>query len=225
MILTLFMTAAMGAVRIASKSTTAGVVRADTTEEMRAVSDFLRRQFAQLPYMTIGEGKDERLAFAADQKNLRFVAPAPLYSRGAGFLIYTLAAKRTDDGREVLTLSYAPFDPGSERFEAIRTTEPMILTAGFETVEFEYFGAEKEKERRRRSGAKTRSSCRRPSEFAPARNSAAPAGRTCSSTCARVTRHDPRTRNVDAAPPGRHGADRRVVAGGAPEHHGRRALA
>jgi general secretion pathway protein J len=149
MILTLFMTAAMGAVRIASKSTTAGVVRADTTEEMRVVSDFLRRQFAQLPRMTVGEGKDERLAFAADQKNLRFVAPAPLYSRGAGLMIYTLAAKRTDDGREVLTLSYAPFDPGSERFEAIRTTAPMILTAGFETVEFEYFGAEMEKEKER----------------------------------------------------------------------------
>lgn len=147
MILTLFMTAAMGAVRIASKSTTAGVVRADTTEEMRAVSDFLRRQFAQLPYTTIGEGNDERLAFAADQKNLRFIAPAPLYSRGAGFIIYTLAAKRTDDGREVLTLSYAPFDPGSERFEGIRTTEPMILTAAFDTVEFEYFGAEMEKDR------------------------------------------------------------------------------
>jgi general secretion pathway protein J len=147
MILTLFMTAAMGAVRIASKSTTAGVVRADTTEEMRAVSDFLRRQFAQLPHMTIGEGNDEHLAFAADQKNLRFVAPAPLYSRGAGFLIYTLAAKRTDDGREVLTLSYAPFDPGGERFDSIRSTTPMILTAGFETVEFDYFGAEKEKDR------------------------------------------------------------------------------
>jgi len=147
MILTLFMTAAMGAVRIASRSTTAGVVRADTTEEMRAVSDFLRRQFAQLPYLTIGEDNEKRLAFAADQKNLRFVAPAPLYSRGAGCMIYTLAAKRTDDGHEVLTLSYAPFDPGSERFEAIRTTEPMILTAGFATVEFEYFGAEMDKER------------------------------------------------------------------------------
>jgi hypothetical protein len=71
--------------------------------------------------MTIGEGKDERLAFAADQKNLRFVAPAPLYSR-------------------------APFDPGSERFEAIRSTAPMILTTGFETIEFEYFGAEMEKD-------------------------------------------------------------------------------
>jgi general secretion pathway protein J len=146
MILTLFMTAAMGAVRIASKSTTAGVVRADTTEEMRVVSDFLRRQFAQLPYMTIGEGEEERLAFVADQKNLRFVAPAPLYSRGAGLMIYTLAAKRTDDGREVLTLSYAPFDPGSERFEAIRSTAPMILTAAFDTVELEYFGAETDKD-------------------------------------------------------------------------------
>lgn len=146
MILTLFMTAAMGAVRIASRSTTAGVVRADTTEEMRAVSDFLRRQFAQLPYMTIGEGRDERLAFAANQKNLRFVSPAPLYSRGAGLMIYTLSAKRTDDGREVLTLSYAPFDPGTENFENARSTAPMILTTGFETVEFEYFGAEMDKE-------------------------------------------------------------------------------
>jgi hypothetical protein len=62
-------------------------------------------------------------------------------------MIYTLAAKRTDDGREVLTLSYAPFDPGSEQFGSIRPTAPMILTAGFETVEFEYFGAEKEKDR------------------------------------------------------------------------------
>jgi hypothetical protein len=137
----------MGAVRIASRSTTAGVVRADTTEEMRAVSDFLRRQFAQLPYMTTGEGKDERLAFAANQKNLRFVSPAPLYSRGAGLMIYTLSAKRTDDGREVLTLSYAPFDPGTENFETARSTAPMVLTTGFETVEFEYFGAEMEKER------------------------------------------------------------------------------
>jgi general secretion pathway protein J len=122
MILTLFMTAAMGAVRIASRSTTAGVVRADTTEE-------------------------ERLAFAANQKNLRFVSPAPLYSRGAGLMIYTLSAKRTDDGREVLTLSYAPFDPGTENFETARSTAPMVLTTGFETVEFEYFGAEMEKER------------------------------------------------------------------------------
>ena len=142
MILTLFMTAAMGAVRIASRSTTAGVERADTTEEMRAVSDFLRRQFAQLPYLTIGEGEEQRLAFAADRKNLRFVAPAPLFSRGAGLMIYTLAAQRTEDGSEVMTLSHAPFDPGSGDITTVHSTAPIILTASFETVEFEYFGAE-----------------------------------------------------------------------------------
>ena len=141
-ILSLFMTAAMGAVRIASRSTTAGVVRADTTEEMRAVSDFLRRQFAQLPRMTVGDGEEQRLAFAADRKKLRFVAPAPLYSRGAGLMIYTIAAQRTEDGREVMTLSHAPFDPGSEDFATARSTAPIVLTASFEAVEFEYFGAE-----------------------------------------------------------------------------------
>jgi prepilin-type N-terminal cleavage/methylation domain-containing protein len=81
MILTLFMTAAMGAVRIASRSTTAGVVRADTTEEMRVVSDFLRRQFAQLPYMTIGEGKDERLAFAAARRSIPAASASRRFAR------------------------------------------------------------------------------------------------------------------------------------------------
>ena len=56
MILTLFMTASMGAVRIASRSWAAGQERTDTTEELRGVSDFLRRQFAQLPLSTVGEG-------------------------------------------------------------------------------------------------------------------------------------------------------------------------
>jgi hypothetical protein len=89
-------------VRIASRSTTAGVVRADTTEEMRVVSDFLRRQFAQLPYMTIGEGKDERLAFAADQKNLRFVAPAPRAVRSRQRALRGDSLDRTDDPHDGL---------------------------------------------------------------------------------------------------------------------------
>ena len=79
LILTLFMTASMGAVRIASKSWAAGQDRSNATEEMRATADFLRRQFAQLPSLTIGEGEDERLAFAADETRVRIVAPAPQY--------------------------------------------------------------------------------------------------------------------------------------------------
>lgn len=143
MILTLLMTASMGAVRVASKSMSSAVARADATEEMRAVSDFLRRQFAQLPPLKVGEGNDERIAFSAGQKQLRFVAPAPQYSNGAGLMTYLLAAE-TIDGREFLVLSYAPFDPGSDEFDEPFTSDSMMLGPGFEAISFHYYGAEME---------------------------------------------------------------------------------
>ncbi len=140
LILTLFMTASMGAVRIASKSWAAGQKRSDATEEMRATADFLRRQFAQLPSLTIGEGKDERLAFAADETRVRFVAPAPQYSHGAGLMTYLLEVITVDD-RSALTLRYAPFDPGSDEITDDNLSEPIVLGAGFDGAGFQYYGA------------------------------------------------------------------------------------
>ena len=144
-ILSLFMTASMGAVRIASKSWAAGQERTDLTEEMRSVTDFLRRQFAQMPPLKIGEGKDQRLAFSAAETGLRFVAPGPQYSLGAGLFIFTLAGE-TIDGNRSLTLRYAPFDPDSERFVQPESSEAMILAWGFEEISFQYYGAQTEKE-------------------------------------------------------------------------------
>jgi len=141
MILTLFMTATMGAVRIASRSWAAGQERADITEEMRSVSNFLRRQFAQVPPLTIGEGDDLKLLFSASDKRLHFVAPAPQFSYGAGLMRYVLAAE-TIDGRESLTLRYAPFDPGSEDVNDRFISEPIILGWGCENISFHYYGAE-----------------------------------------------------------------------------------
>lgn len=140
MILTLFMTASMGAVRIASRSWAAGQERTDMTEEMRSVTDFLRRQFAQMPPLTIGEGNDERLAFAADDKTLRFVGPGPQFSYGAGLFVYTLASQSID-GNESLTLHYVPFDPGSDSFADPVPSEGLILAWGFEEITFQYFGS------------------------------------------------------------------------------------
>lgn len=140
MILTLFMTASMGAVRIASRSWAAGQERTDTTEELRAVSDFLRRQFAQLPLSTVGEGRDERLLFAASETNVMFVAPATQFSHGAGLMTYLLAAEE-DGERQMLTLRYAPFDPGSETVDREAFSAPMVLASGFDKVGFQYYGA------------------------------------------------------------------------------------
>jgi general secretion pathway protein J len=141
MILTLLMTASLGSVRIASRSWAAGQERADMTEEMRSVADFLRRQFAQLPPLTIGEGSDTRLAFAAGEKELRFVAPGPQYSFGAGLFLYTLAGESID-GNESLTLRYAPFDPGNESFVEPVSSDGMILAWGFEDITFHYYGSQ-----------------------------------------------------------------------------------
>jgi len=140
MILTLFMTASMGAVRISSRSWAAAQERADATEEMRATADFLRRQFAQLPNLTVGEGDKERLTFAANEKWVRFVAPAPQYSHGAGLMTYVLAAELIDE-RHSLTLRYAPFDPGSDEVNEHYFSEPIILATGFEGIGFQYYGA------------------------------------------------------------------------------------
>jgi prepilin-type N-terminal cleavage/methylation domain-containing protein len=145
MILTLFMTASMGAVRIASRSWAAGHERSDLTEEMRSVSDFLRRQFAQLPALTVGSGNDERIAFEAGERELRFVAPGPRFSHGAGLVLYTLKAENVD-GKESLTLRYAPFDPGTDVFSKSVRSDGMILAWGFEDVSFEYYGAEMDKD-------------------------------------------------------------------------------
>mgnify|MGYP001819969777 CR=1 FL=1 len=140
MILTLFMTASMGAVRIASRSWTAGQERADATEEMRATADFLRRQFAQLPSLTIGEGDKERLDFAGDETRMRFVAPAPQYSHGAGMLV-DVHEVTTVDEQTMLTLRYSPFDPGSDELTNDNLSEPIILGAGFDGAGFQYYGA------------------------------------------------------------------------------------
>jgi len=140
MILTLFMTASMGAVRIASRSWAAGQTRSDSTEDMRAVSDFLRRQFAQASFLTIGEGDEERLAFIADEKHVRFVAPAPQYSEGAGLMTYILTAEKIDE-RNALTLRYAPFDPGSDEISNDYFSEPVVLATGFDGIGFQFYGA------------------------------------------------------------------------------------
>ena len=141
LILTLLMTISISSVRIAGQSLVAGVDVADATEEMRTVSEFLRRQLAGLPPLVMGDGQDQRIALQADSKSLRFIAPAPQYSYGPGLIVYELTAERID-GLEYLTLSYAPFDPGSSDWQRPPPGSRRIISRGFEGVTFAYFGSE-----------------------------------------------------------------------------------
>mgnify|MGYP001813497693 CR=1 FL=1 len=141
LIFALLMTLSISSVRIAGQSLVAGVTGADATEEMRTVSDFLRRQMASLPPLVTGEGRDRRIALKADSKSLSFVAPAPQYSYGPGLIVYELTAERID-GLEYLTLSYAPYDPGTPEWQEQPPGARRIISRGFEGVTFDYFGSE-----------------------------------------------------------------------------------
>jgi len=140
MILTLLMTASMGALRIASSSWAAGQERADATEQMRAVAAFLRRQFAQLPALTVGEGKEVRLAFVGEKEGVVFVTSAPQYAQGPGLMTYVLRGE-TVNGEKLLTLRYAAYDPGSDEFTLLDQSERLVLAEHLDTVEFRYYGA------------------------------------------------------------------------------------
>jgi general secretion pathway protein J len=141
MILTLIMTASFGSVRIASRSWEAGQSRADANEEMRAVSDFLRRRFGQMSSFVWVDGNEERIAFIGEQRHIRFIAPAPEYSVGPGLFVYTIKVE-TEDGAERLVLSYSPFDPGTGNFSEPYSSRQTILTGNLTNASFEYYGAE-----------------------------------------------------------------------------------
>jgi hypothetical protein len=141
MILTLMMTVAFGAVRLGGRSWEAGVERADASEEVRAVSDFLRRRFAQMIPMSMGDEKVTQNAFAGGQNSIRFIAPAPRRRTIAGLIVYTLVAEEYSDGQR-LVLSYAPFDPGADDFREAESDQRLILADGFARISFEFFGTQ-----------------------------------------------------------------------------------
>ena len=116
MILTLIMTAAMGAVRVGSRTFEAGVLRADETAEIRAIENVLRRQFRQLLPITWTDNNRDFIAFEGDRQHGQFIAPAPDSSTGPGYLVYRLASNPSQEPH-LLSLDFAPYDPGSDRFE------------------------------------------------------------------------------------------------------------
>jgi len=143
MILTMIMSAAMGAVRVASRSFEAGVLRSDETTRIRSITNVLRRQFRQLLPVTWEENRQEFIAFDGDRHHVQFIAPAPDSSNGPGYLVYRLAGG-TSQQPQSLALDFAPFDPSSDRFEIPANSGRELLATDL-VVTFEYFGATDER--------------------------------------------------------------------------------
>lgn len=146
MILTLVLAVALGAVRVGNRSFQAGITRADRTAEIRTLANVLRRQLWQLLPITWNENGQDFIAFEGDKHQLRFVGPAPQSSTGPGYFVYSLDVKALS-GSSRVTLSFAPFDPGSEGFSMSGISSQELLTDQLSDASFDYYGAQDERER------------------------------------------------------------------------------
>jgi hypothetical protein len=133
------MTVAFGAVRLGSRSWEAGIERANASDEVRATSEFLRRQFAQMIPISVDNNDATQIVFSGDQNRIRFVASAPRRPTITGLIVYTLVAEDFDDSLRLI-ISYAPFDPGTSDLPDAESNQHLILADGFTTISFEFFG-------------------------------------------------------------------------------------
>lgn len=126
-----------------SRAWDAADARMAATEDLRLVSDFLRRQLGQVMVLKIrGEKTDEPMyAFAGTARSLRYAAPLqPLQHQGGIFLI-ELSVQPGSQG-QALVLRYAPYRPELDWDKALSGTEPVQVFDGLQSVAFAYFGRE-----------------------------------------------------------------------------------
>jgi len=138
-IIALIMTASFGTVRLGYRSFESGVTRANATERMRATSDFLRRQFAEVIPITHDYDGGSLPAFSGREDCVRFVAPAPRGAGNAGLFVYTLSADTVPAGRQ-LRLVLSPYDPGMPGFDYAAHGATRRLLEPQADIRFEYFG-------------------------------------------------------------------------------------
>jgi len=136
----LVMTAAFGALRVGSRSWESGVERADSVEEMQAFAEFLRRQMAQTVPLAWDDEAGTRIAFAGNQQQVRFVAPAPFESGRVGLLTYTLSIERGPDGSR-LQLAYNPYNPGAAGIGRSPDEADITIGTTFAASSLDYYGA------------------------------------------------------------------------------------
>jgi len=139
-ILTLIMTASFGALRLGNRSFEAGVNRAGQTEQVRATTDILRRQFAQLVPIVHEVDGEHISSFIGDDEQIQFIAPAPQSGQAAGLFVYMITARTINDMKQ-LELSYAPYDPGRKSFDYESISRRQILIAPLADIQIAYYGA------------------------------------------------------------------------------------
>ena len=125
------------------RSWDAADTRMNKTEDMRLISEFLRRQLGQAMVVKIkGEKEANVYAFSGTSNRVRYAAPLqPLQHQGGVFLI-ELSIINGKSGGKALVMRYAPYRPELTWEQAFKDAEPVPVFDGLKSAAFAYFGAE-----------------------------------------------------------------------------------
>ncbi|MGB5062905.1 MAG: prepilin-type N-terminal cleavage/methylation domain-containing protein [Candidatus Competibacter sp.] len=115
-----------------------GERRAEATNRLRSVQEFLRRQLAQS--MTVYEINNDRwerfVVFAGRSKGIEFVAPMPARLGQGG--LYRMRIGMVDGQLQLRWRPYLPGDPAAGK------EQETVLLEGVSAMEWAYFGPERD---------------------------------------------------------------------------------
>ncbi|MGB4948699.1 MAG: type II secretion system protein GspJ [Candidatus Competibacter denitrificans] len=123
--------------RLGLNSSESGEQRAEATDRLRLVQEFLRRQLAQS--MTVYQANDQKeqvVVFAGQPNSIDFVAPM-LTQLGQGGL-YRVRVGLANGRLQVRWRPYQPDDPNAG------AEQQKVLLEGVSKIEWAYFGSERD---------------------------------------------------------------------------------
>lgn len=128
------------ALQLGRRALDAGEQQAETTNRVRLVQSFLRRQLAQArPVQWQQAAGNQALVFEGKPHKLRFVAPPPARHVWGGLQLISLEAEHGDAG-EQLILTYEMLIQQGEEAPRAEQRERVVLLDHMEALEFSYLG-------------------------------------------------------------------------------------
>jgi general secretion pathway protein J len=130
-----------GSLHTISRSWQSGLVKINKNDEIRLVSDYIRRQITQsVPLLWINQDGD-RLVFYGEQNELTFTSTLPTHRGGGGLYFITLKVSDTGKSKQ-LDLNYYRANPGVSPFDPPPFDEQtqVTLLENIEAINFVYYG-------------------------------------------------------------------------------------
>jgi general secretion pathway protein J len=139
-LLGLILVSLFSGLRLASRSWDAGAVRAEKSNEMRLVQDFIRRAIAQTHPIIWQEATGQpRLSFDGKPHALAFTALLPARAGIGGIYLMKLELRDTRQGKELLLRRRLYRPDGHVKEDGAETT---VLVEGVAVLAFGYYGSE-----------------------------------------------------------------------------------